>query len=442
MDLLVVLNDIFEPLSRVFTSDSFNLVLDKIPYITIVIAVSMIAIYLKERSIYHKKTFTQFHDFKPEVGKHNFRVSNFQGIHNIDVNLPFDSSWIFLTGQNGYGKTNILQALARGLSKADDERVYDGIKPIGLKAKIIISIDGQENTIPKIQNSSLPFQKMGFRVLGYGASRLEMGSDRSTKEYKPCSSLFESQVLLRNIEKEGLSRWYFKSKEKEKFEDCVNKFKQLMPNLEDVIVDDNNEVWYVEKDTNGHLLPKVQFQDLATGYQNIISMVGDIILNLSMSVADYELESLEKKMRAIVLIDELELYLHPRLQKKLPTILTELFPNVLFIASTHSPIPILGAPQNSAIYSVGRTAENGIFMERLDNRIDFDELLPNAILTSPVFGMEDIFSNNFKGDKPIYTDNNYNEVLFKKAIDKKIQEINNDEIESALIERYKNRHEK
>ncbi|MFT4930094.1 MAG: hypothetical protein ACI8WB_006230, partial [Phenylobacterium sp.] len=233
-------------------------------------------------------------------------------------------------------------------SHADDERIYNAINPLGDNSQVVMTLDDQLKTIPV---SNTETNASNYRTMGYGASRLDMGSERSTTVYRPASSLFESQVLLGNIEKEGLSRWYFKKQDKAKFDKCVDIFKQLMPNLAHIIVDDNSEVWYIEKDDEGFELPKIQFKDLASGYQNIISMIGDIILNLNAPIKSEEDPCLKDNMRAIVLIDELELYLHPKWQKRLPQLLTDLFPNVLFITSTHSPIPLLGAPKNSAFFT-------------------------------------------------------------------------------------------
>tara|TARA_R110000737_G_C14624499_1_gene494329 strand:+ start:7538 stop:8893 length:1356 start_codon:yes stop_codon:yes gene_type:complete len=370
----------------------------------------------------------------------NFKVTNYKGLTDLRVFLPFNSPWIFLTGNNGYGKTNILQALARALSSRSDEIVYNANSPLEDTAKITVKIDKQIRELSSL--TTIDFNKSTYRVMAYGASRLDMGSDRNSKEYKPCSSLFESQVLLRNIEREGLSRWYFKDGDKFKFEECVDIFKQLIPSLENIIVDEDSEVWYIEKDEEGDLLKEVKFNNLATGYQNIISMVGDIILNLSAPRKKSEDIKLKNEMKAIVIIDELELYLHPNWQKRLPGILTKIFPNVLFIASTHSPIPLLGAPEGSAIYSVNRNAKSGVTMTRLDEKIHIDELLPNTILTSPIFGMEDIFSSTFTGKKPVRTESDYQELDLNKKLDQKISDFFDDKTEQELIQRFNSKLEK
>jgi GTPase SAR1 family protein/predicted ATPase len=363
---------------------------------------------------------------EPYVSKYNFHVLNYQGIKQIEVDLPMDASWIFLTGHNGFGKTNILQAIALAVRCTN-------ISAAQPRAKIALSVDGQ---LCEVSFNGLNFLKSPRRILGYGASRLDMGSDRNTKQYESYASLFESQVLLRNIEREGLSRWYFIDAHKPKFHDCVEKFKQLIPNLHDIEVDNDSNVWYIEKDDQGNPLPKVQFNALATGYQNIIAMVGDIILNLAEPRKKHEDIALTDNMQAIVLIDELELYLHPSWQKRLPQLLTDMFPNVLFIASTHSPMPILGAPANSAVFTVNRTAHEGITMRRYDDEIDTSRLLPNSLLTSPIFDMPDITASNNSAGDYTYTQDNFEKIKALQEMEERIAGFDNEAAELAAIARY------
>ncbi len=369
----------------------------------------------------------------------NFNVINFNGIKKIEVNLPFEKSWIFFTGYNGFGKTNILQAIARGLSSFSDNNIYNAINPISDNTEININIFGLEKKY-SLSKDKIDLNKSKYRIMGYGASRLDMGSEKSTKVSASCSSLFETQVLLRNIEEEGLSRWYFKDKEKYKFYNTEEIFKKLIPNLAQIFVDeDDNKILYIEEDEEGNLLAPVYFHELATGYQNIISMVGNIILNITDNSKKYETNKINENQRHIVLIDELELYLHPSLQKKLPLLLSEIFPNILFISTTHSPLTLLGAPKESAFFITNRSAEEGITIERIDERIYIDELLPNSILTSPLFKMTDIFPTSFTGEKQISVEDYYNDIEINSIIRRKIKTYITDEKEENLVLRYKNR---
>lgn len=77
---------------------------------------------------------------------------------------------------------------------------------------------------------------------------------------------------------------------------------------------------------------------LSAGYQSLLWMV----MNLAYRVAllnphcSFELSELE----GIVLIDEIDMHLHPQWQWKIVSALEETFPNVQFILATHSPIVI------------------------------------------------------------------------------------------------------
>jgi predicted ATP-binding protein involved in virulence len=168
--------------------------------------------------------------------------------------------------------------------------------------------------------------------------------------------------------------------------------------------------------------------ELAAGYKNIIAMVGDMINRLSQQqiVEDF------KNLTGIVLIDEIDLHLHPKYQKLFVQKLTELFPKIQFIVSTHSPIPLLGAPKNSVIINVSRTREEGIKAELLD--IDFSVLTPNAILSSPIFGFQDLIPDSKSKDKMARSEDSYKEVLLNDQLDKQISEYLTEDNQKELLD--------
>ena len=56
-------------------------------------------------------------------------------------------------------------------------------------------------------------------------------------------------------------------------------------------------------------------------------------------------------LEGVVLIDEIETHLHLDLQKKIMPILTNMFPNIQFIVTTHSPF-ILNSIKDAVIYDL------------------------------------------------------------------------------------------
>jgi len=78
----------------------------------------------------------------------------------------------------------------------------------------------------------------------------------------------------------------------------------------------------------------IRLDQLSDGEKNMIAMIGDIARRLSMANPRME-NPLEGN--GIVLIDEIDLHLHPLWQRVIVSKLTEVFPNCQFIVSTHSP---------------------------------------------------------------------------------------------------------
>ncbi|MEM1322682.1 MAG: AAA family ATPase [Bacteroidota bacterium] len=82
---------------------------------------------------------------------------------------------------------------------------------------------------------------------------------------------------------------------------------------------------------------KLAFHQLSAGEKMVIGIVLDIAYR--MSIANTHLENpLESK--GIILIDEIELHLHPKWQSSVLGALSATFPNIQFIATTHSPLVI------------------------------------------------------------------------------------------------------
>jgi len=85
-------------------------------------------------------------------------------------------------------------------------------------------------------------------------------------------------------------------------------------------------------DKNGTTL---DIRQLSDGERGMLALVLDIARRLAMT--NPVLEEPLKDGKAVVLIDELDLHLHPRWQRTVVERLTRTFPNCQFIATTHSP---------------------------------------------------------------------------------------------------------
>jgi hypothetical protein len=99
---------------------------------------------------------------------------------------------------------------------------------------------------------------------------------------------------------------------------------------------------------------KVPATWLSQGYQSTIAWIADLIGQMYLDIGEaIPLENME----GMVLIDELDLHLHPTWQVRLVPVLKRVFPNMQFIVTTHSPM-LLPALERHEIMML-RLDENG-----------------------------------------------------------------------------------
>ncbi|WP_234988648.1 AAA family ATPase [Hymenobacter daecheongensis] len=84
----------------------------------------------------------------------------------------------------------------------------------------------------------------------------------------------------------------------------------------------------------------VRLRDMSLGYQTLVVWLTDFASKLFIRYPDSE-NPLEEP--AIVLIDEIDLHLHPSWQRKLIGFLSGIFKNTQFIATAHSPLVVQAA---------------------------------------------------------------------------------------------------
>lgn len=346
-------------------------------------------------------------------------IRNYQAIKEASItNLPADTKWIFLTGENGFGKTSVLRAIALGLCGFES---YNPKKDKMPSIEVKVLADTEERTI---QLAYIPQSTPTLpNVIGYGASRLNaVGEEGNSKASNPIGYLFESISYLKNIELQ-LSRWFFKAGEqefKEKYQYTIETLKTLLAeNITDIKVHEKTDVVYYKERYADESEEYLTFDQLASGYKGLINLAGDMILRLFEQQPEVHNPA---ELVGIVIIDELDLHLHPKLQRVLPTLLSRCFPKIQFIVSTHSPIPILGAPKESVFLKVTRSKEEGINIVNLDN-IAVRNLTPNTILTSPFFDFDDIIAESNASLQELRTEDSYSEVIFNQILEKKLEAL-------------------
>ena len=140
-------------------------------------------------------------------------------------------------------------------------------------------------------------------------------------------------------------------------------FERFVGALRILLDDDSINLKYDYKEYNFkiHQSGRIPFdlEELSDGYSSVIRIVSDLILRMDKNwllgneISKYDIEG-------IALIDEIETHLHIGLQKKIMPFLTDFFPRIQFIITTHSPY-ILNSISNAKVYDL----ENCTEMENL-----------------------------------------------------------------------------
>jgi predicted ATP-binding protein involved in virulence len=108
---------------------------------------------------------------------------------------------------------------------------------------------------------------------------------------------------------------------------------------------------------------RVPFHYLSDGYRNMLAIAADIAVRCA-TLNPHLRNDAARLTAGLVLIDEIDLHLHPNWQRRVVADLMRAFPKIQFIATTHSPFVIQSLP-----------ATEGVRLVNLDDakRLDFHD---------------------------------------------------------------------
>ena len=122
---------------------------------------------------------------------------------------------------------------------------------------------------------------------------------------------------------------------------------------------------------------------LGDGFQATLGWIVDLF---GWSLA-YRPELLLTDLSGIVLLDELEQHLHPQWQREIVGLLSQQFPRVQFIATSHSPMCALGTTAlPPALSKIVRLRQTDDHVEAVETAIPKSQRA-DQVLTSPLFGL-------------------------------------------------------
>ena len=245
-----------------------------------------------------------------------------------------------------------------------------------------------ENQSPK----SLDLILRDLPIFAYGATRRMGLSNLENGELSdPLASLFSSSAELYDAEEILLDLDYLAEKKsnrrnKKRLQRVKQILAAILPDIQDgadieilgpKVLGHPDEPSGARFKTPYGLVP---LSGLSLGYQTTLAWTVDLASRLYERYPDSSNPLAEP---AIVLIDEIDLHLHPRWQRQIMADLSHHFPRTQFIATSHSPL-IVQAAANANLAVLQQ--ENG--QVRIENRPEFvKEWRIDQILISDLFGV-------------------------------------------------------
>ncbi|MDB9476245.1 AAA family ATPase [Dolichospermum circinale] len=133
---------------------------------------------------------------------------------------------------------------------------------------------------------------------------------------------------------------------------------------------------------NGRKVPTIGLSD---GYRSVIALAGDLIWRLMQAFPDLEDPT---QASGVVLIDELDIHLHPYWQRQIAGWLRNIFPHLQFVIATHSPLIAAGGGEDALTLRL-ELVDGEVQVKQVDNIAAYDA---DYILRSPAFGLESTHS--------------------------------------------------
>jgi hypothetical protein len=295
-------------------------------------------------------------------------LADMKPIEHLRIDLqpptPDREPWLVLLGENGVGKSTVLKAIALAAMTATERRrwapdasswvrrdrhVRSGVARLSFTDGQVLELTAHSGSDEFTVTGSAPAQVL----LGYGPTRLP-----PDREHAPSSgaglhidNLFDPWVPLDDVE-----GWLSDTTRvpADEFNLHSTDLRALLPmDPDDLLVRRSGRLYARE---NGRTVPLAALSD---GFRSVIALATDMMLHLSRDSPSMLTAA------GTVLIDELEVHLHPQWKLTIVGLLRRVFPQVRFIVSTHDPL-CLQATEPGEVYLLRRDDDNRIDIRRTD----------------------------------------------------------------------------
>ena len=360
--------------------------------------------YIEPKREYYNSTLSIKNNYINSI-----KIDNYFSIKHIELENLKDKKEIYFVGENGDGKTILLQALALAYKDVNNYPIL---------------ADKYLRTLKKPFFFDMEDKFINDNLFAYGINRNKTNADdvdssgyaslfdtpniNDTTSFNRPQDLF---ILDNDIVKEFIIGVEYILENKIKITQIGNKTKFFETSNESI---------------------DIEFKMLSEGYKSTIIWLSDLLFRL---IKNQPHISKLEEFKAVVLIDEIDLYLHPKWKYQFVHRLREMFPKIQFVMTTHSITTILGARDDAVFYQVYKD-EDGL--TQLSGQIDdISDYSANILITSPMFNMQSAKSRSYDDSKNSLSDDDYREHQLNQNIDKMLRSDDSKKIKLDILAQLK-----
>lgn len=309
-------------------------------------------------------------------------INEVRNTKELEIPISTDKrKHLIITGRNGSGKTSLLLELQKYLSAVINDPT---VSPLAInltrkdaliqdrdqvKSQNDISLllyntelEGIDNVIRTLTGVSISFSQYNKILSSFNAGefivayfdskrnlkfKIPKGINKiDFKKYYNLSANVGSDFIQYIVNLKADRSFARDENETDVVKEVDLWFDNFEKSLAELFNDPNLQLSFDRKNYNFNILETgkepYNLNQLSDGYSAILSIITELLLRMESSgVKSYDVQG-------IVLIDELETHLHIELQKKVLPFLTNFFPKLQFIVTTHSPF-VINSIENAVI---------------------------------------------------------------------------------------------
>jgi predicted ATP-binding protein involved in virulence len=374
---------------------------------------------------------------------HKIEIENFKGFLKNSFN--FTERFTVIIGNNGKGKTSLIDALAIAASayllgidelgaadrkdlRQNMSHCIDFDRYFAAQYPVVIRAEGElETALSWQQTLSTAKSRSPRKIIPISdiakqhqesirnGIRVELpvfayySTERLPKEQKiePQSkgSIFEAYATCLNPANNNIDylEWlhtyeYMVEIHKEN-DTLLNLVKQAISDC----MDNWHEIYFDLKENdlvgtryfNNGIKQRIPFKHLSDGQRTIAALVAELAYRCVILNGHLQ-EKAIKNAKGLVLIDELDQHLHPQWQKRIVEDLKQTFPNLQFVATTHSPF-IIQSLKKTEVINLDELdgIDSDFFKQSIEDIAEYEMGVENVQRSEKFLAMEESASKYF-----------------------------------------------